>query len=205
MRDPELRFVKRNEADLKKRLDKAQQAAAKVAPGIDRLYDLLRDGAADAERLTSPRWRAGFDLAFGRVCAAKARNDGYNSMLAALKRGRAFQRSDSTTWVLQRAKKSSSSSTLETLAERAQKHLQRVLDEHAGTPWAELRDTNWPRRSAGNGPNSHERSRFCGGILSRLSLLNERPPGDRCAVLFDQRPPLRRSISSLKCCMSARS
>ncbi len=138
LRNPELHFVKRDEADLKNRLDRAQQAAAKVAPAVDQLYEILAEGAADAERLTSPRWRAGFELALGRVCAAKARIDGYNSMLAALKRGKAFEKADSTTWVLQRSDKTRSSSALENLAERARTLLRRVAEEHQGTPWAQL-------------------------------------------------------------------
>jgi hypothetical protein len=138
LRDPVLHFVKRDEADLKNRLDKAQQAAAKVAPAVDQLYDLLGKGAAEADKLTSPRWKAGFELAFGRVCAAKARIDGYNSMLAALKRGKAFEKPDSTTWVLQRSDTTASSSSLQSLAQRAKTLLQRVVDEHSGTPWAQL-------------------------------------------------------------------
>ncbi len=105
---------------------------------MDRLHDVLREGAADADQLTNPRWKAGFDLAFGRVCAAKARIDGYNSMLAALKRGKAFEKPDSTTWVLQRTDTTASSSSLDNLVQRAKTFLQRVVDEHPGTPWAQL-------------------------------------------------------------------
>ncbi len=138
LRDPQLLFVKRDEADLKNQLDRAQQAAAKVAPGVDQLYELLQEGAVDAPRLTAPRARAGFDLALGRVCAAKARIDGYNAMLAALKRGRSFENEDSTTWVLQRASSTDLSSSLQKLIERATTLLQGVVDQHPGTPWAEL-------------------------------------------------------------------
>jgi hypothetical protein len=138
LRDPQLTFLKRSEADLKNVLDKAQQAAAKVAPAVDQLYELLRDGAVDAEQLRAPRLRAGFDLAFGRVCAAKARIDGYNSMLAALKRGKSFEDESSTTWVLQRAGTCDASSSLEKLIDRAKTLLQRVVDQHPGTPWARI-------------------------------------------------------------------
>lgn len=138
LRDPQLLFVKRTEADLKNRLDKAQQAAAKVAPAVDRLYEMLREGAADAEQLTRPRWRAGFALALGRACAAKARIDGYNSMLAALKRGKNFEDEASTSWVLQRTATIEGSSSLRKLAERAVALLQGVVDDHPNTPWAKV-------------------------------------------------------------------
>lgn len=136
LRDPQLRFVKRDEADLKNMLDKAQQAAAKVAPAVDQLYEILREGARDADQLQAPRLRAGYDLALGRVCAAKARIDGYNSMLAALKRGKSFERETSTTWVLQRAESTDAGSSLQNLIARGYELLRRVVDEHPGTPWA---------------------------------------------------------------------
>jgi hypothetical protein len=136
LRDPQLRFVKRDEADLKNMLDKAQQAAAKVAPAVDQLYEILREGARDADQLQAPRLRAGYDLALGRVCAAKARIDGYNSMLAALKRGKSFERETSTTWVLQRAESTDAGSSLQNLIARGYEMLRRVVDEHPGTPWA---------------------------------------------------------------------
>ncbi len=136
LRDAEFRFEKRDEAELKNRLDRAQQAAAKVAPAVNDLYETLRKGAGDAEKLKSPRWRAGYDLAMGRASAAKARIDGYNAMLAALKRGRSFSKPDSRFWVLVRASTTDESSALRNLVDRARTHLQRVVDEHPGTPWA---------------------------------------------------------------------
>ena len=99
---------------MKNRLDRAQQAAAKVAPAVNDLYEALRKGAADADKLTSPRWKAGYDLAMGRAAAAKARIDGYNSMLAALKRGRNFTKPDSRSWVLVRAATTDESSACRT-------------------------------------------------------------------------------------------
>ncbi len=136
LRDAEFRFEKRDEAELKNRLDRAQQAAAKVAPAVNDLYETLRKGAGDAEKLKSLRWRAGYDLAMGRASAAKARIDGYNAMLAALKRGRSFTKPDSRFWVLVRASTTDESSALRNLVDRARTHLQRVVDEHPGTPWA---------------------------------------------------------------------
>jgi len=138
LRDPQLTFVKRSEADLKNSLDMAQRAAAKVAPGVDQLYAQLREGAVDRDRVTALRWQAALDLALGRVCAAKARIDGYNAMLAALKRGQSFENPSSTTWVLERAETCDVSSSLEKLIERADQLLRGVVRDHAGTPWARI-------------------------------------------------------------------
>ena len=136
--DPQLYFVKRDEADMKKQLDKAQQAAAKVAPGLDRMYEVLREGAGARSELKGARWQAGFDLAYGRICAAKARNDGYNAMLAGLKRGKNFTNPNSRNWVLEPTDMTAASSSLQNLAERARTHLQRIVEEHPGTPWAAI-------------------------------------------------------------------
>ena len=57
----------------------------------------------------------------GRASAAKARIDGYNSMLAVLKRGRSFTKPDSRYWVLVRAATTEESSALQNLVERARR------------------------------------------------------------------------------------
>ena len=88
---PSLSFPKGTEAQNARNITTAQQFAAKYTPGVDRLYNVLAPGEADRDKLTSLRWQAEFDLAMGRASALKARLDGYNSMLAALKRGKNFQ------------------------------------------------------------------------------------------------------------------
>jgi hypothetical protein len=138
LRDIVYRFEKRDEAELKNRLDRAQQAAAKVAPAIDQVYEILSRGAGEADKITRPRWRVAFDLALGRAAAAKARTDGYNALLAALKRGRAFTRPDSRFWALERDATIEDSSSLQAMIERARTHLQRVVAEHPQTPWARM-------------------------------------------------------------------
>ena len=86
--------------------------------------------------LTSPRWQAGYDLAMGRASAARARIEGYNAMLAAIKRGKDFKNASSNTWVLESADTIEASTALKRLVDEAKKYLQRVVDEHPGTPWA---------------------------------------------------------------------
>jgi len=138
LRNPTTIFVKGSEAELKRRLDQAQQSAARVAPDVNRLFEILKQGAGDREQLTRPRWMAAFDLAFGRTCAAKARIDGYNAMLAALKRGRNFERADSTRWVLEPAATIDAGSSLRNLVKRAEVLLRQVVQQHPGTPWAAI-------------------------------------------------------------------
>ena len=102
------------------------------------LGKILKKGETDRARLTLPRWQAGYDLAMGRAIAAKVRIEGYNAILAVLKRGRSFEKEGSTHWILEPANTIDAGSTLKKLSGRAQTYLQRVIQDHPGTPWAKL-------------------------------------------------------------------
>ncbi len=135
--NPNLSFPKvANEAQMKRQLDEAQQVSARVAPQLDKLYDTLLPGEADRDQLIGLRWQAQFDYAFGRVIAAKVRNDSYNQMIAALKAGKGPK--DATTYVLEAADSYETSSALKKMADKARTYLERVVKEHPGTPWAKF-------------------------------------------------------------------
>lgn len=138
MERPELRFPKINDADLANRLTRAQQTAAVLEPKVDRLYQVLKQGEKDRERLTKPRWQAGFDCSMGRVLAVKVRTEGYNAMLAKAKQGMRFADPKNDTWQLVPDDEISVGTALEKQAQQARKYLQRVVQEHPGTPWALL-------------------------------------------------------------------
>jgi len=135
---PDRQFAKSNEAQMKRTLDRAQQYAATNAPKVDKLYDILAAGEGDRTKLTSPRLKAQYDLALGRAAAAKARIDGYNSMIAALKRDHTFANESSSAWIIEPADAFETESTIKKLAERAKTCLERVINEHPGTPWAKI-------------------------------------------------------------------
>lgn len=135
---PATRFPKDADAKMAKKMSDAQQFAARNLPPIEHLHDLLIKGEADRAKLTSPRWQAEFDLAAGRILAMRARLDGYNSMLAALKRGKTFQKADSKVWVLDPADSYETESTIKKMADKAKLFLERVARDHAGTPWAKI-------------------------------------------------------------------
>lgn len=135
---PQSRFARKNEAQMARSLTQAQQFAAKYSPSVDRLYAAISAGESDRDRLAGARWQAQFDLAAGQILAVKARLDGYNSMIAALKRGKTFQNEASKEWVLEPADTFETESTIRKLAERAKVYLDRVVKEHPGTPWARI-------------------------------------------------------------------
>ena len=138
LESPRLRFVKRNEADLATDLAEAQKGAAKLEPQLASLYNTLEVGELDRAKETSPRWQAGYDLAMGRVMAASVRAEGYNAMLALAKRGLNFSNEKNNTWLLRHDDEVSTGSQLAKAAKEAEGYLQRVVDEHPGTPWALL-------------------------------------------------------------------
>jgi hypothetical protein len=135
---PQMRFDQQNEAAMKNTLDRAQQAAAKLEPVVDKIYQSLQSGESDRTKLDSPRWKASYDLALGRACAANARIQGYNAMLAALKRGKSFTKEGAKTWVLNPSDKVETGSAIKNMADKGKKLLEGLVKDHPGTPWAAL-------------------------------------------------------------------
>lgn len=138
LEQPRLRFVKKSEAALATELLEAQKGAAKLEPQLRGLYETLALGEEDREEETSLRWQAGYDLAMGRVLAAKTRAEGYNAMLAQAKRGMKFKNPKNNTWVLRSSSEITTSSGIAKAGKAAEAYLKRVVDEHEGTPWALL-------------------------------------------------------------------
>jgi hypothetical protein len=137
-RSLQLTFPVQNEAQLKQSLDLAQRGAARYEPELQTLYDILRQGERERDALSEPRWQAGYDLAMGRCLAARVRVEGYNAMLAQLKGGRQFSNPSSSIWALEPASEIAAGSTYERWLQQAQMYLNRVIQEHPGTPWAYL-------------------------------------------------------------------
>lgn len=135
---PKMRFVKRSEAELAGELTRAQQDAAKLEPTLVRLAAILEPGMKVREEETTPRWRAGYDLAMGRVLAQKVRTETYNAMLAKAKRGLQFEDAKNNTWVIVPDDEISVGSKWEREASLAKELLEEVVADHPGTPWAHL-------------------------------------------------------------------
>jgi hypothetical protein len=188
MENPRYRFVKNNEADFANALSEAQKAAAKLEPKVAQLYDHLSQGEGDRLQETNIRWQAGYDLAMGRVAAVKVRTEAYNAMLAQAKTGLKFKNEKNNTWVLAPADTITVGSQLEKLAQKSRMYLERVVNDHPGTPWAllakkeldnplgwewkeEFTPVNPPGMGAGNG--------------------NAPPPANDARMMLDRGPPKR--------------
>lgn len=136
LQTPTLVFPKLDEAVFANALSQAQRNAALLEPKMNQLYEILKQGEQDREKEISPRWKAGYDLAYGRVLASKVRTEAYNGMLAMAKTKLKFEDEKNNTWALKPADKIETGSQSANLADKARQHLTRVLDEHSGTPWA---------------------------------------------------------------------
>ena len=110
---------------------------ARMPPNVDKLY------ASEP----SARWRLAFSLNYGRLLAQKIRAFEYNSALAQMKTGYAEAdiQNKVNHFLLRPSRELTYAPSLKKQVGIAEAHLQRVLDEAPGTPWAvmaarELRD-----------------------------------------------------------------
>ncbi|MFM9025220.1 MAG: vWA domain-containing protein [Planctomycetaceae bacterium] len=136
---PQMLFPREDDGKLAALLSRAQRAAAVLAPRIDALHATLLAGLGDRGRLgpNEKRWQAGYDLALGRVVAAKVRTDAYNTVLAQAKSGMRFTDPRNDTWQLVPSDTvTNAGSQIEKLAGQARTLLERVVKEHPNTPWA---------------------------------------------------------------------
>jgi hypothetical protein len=131
-----------NDDEVKKAraLDMALRPAAKTQPHIDAIYNALKPGEKDVDQLSNvgpdARWKAGYSLAYGRACAAKARTDGFIAVVATLKAGKKFKNESSTLWVLEQTNEKTGQSAVDKMADTARKLLGNVVKDFPGTPWA---------------------------------------------------------------------
>lgn len=136
LQEPQLRFEKKDEAAFVTAVNLAQRSSAVLSPQVDRIYNILKTGEGARSEEMSPRWQAGFDLAMGRVMAVKVRTDAYNVMLAKAKTGLKPKNPKTNIWNLEPADTVNAGSRMSKFANKAKMYLQRVVDEHPGTPWA---------------------------------------------------------------------
>jgi len=189
--EPRMIFPRENDGALAQLLGEAQRAAALVAPRIDGLYATLVAGERDRARLgpDEKRWQAGYDLALGRVLAAKVRTDAYNILLAQAKSGMAFADPRNDTWRLVPSDEvTNAGSQMERLASQARTYLERVVREHPGTPWALIAEDELGRKLG------YEWREMFTGVVARKQAMaagggNRPPPDDRMRSLAPPKPP----------------
>ncbi len=136
---PTLEFRADTDNILRVQVTEAQKPLAILDYHLNSLMAVLETGMQDRDKLKSPRWRASYDLAAGRVLAMRARSLGYNEMCAEIKSTpRVFEDKKNNFWRLVPSSEISSGPAVKKMAAKAKEFLTRVIDEHPGTPWEML-------------------------------------------------------------------
>ena len=140
---PRRRFRADRDDILKRQLNSAQRPLALLDNYLRRTHAILERGEKDRAKLTEPRWKASFDLAMGRVLAMRVRAYGYNAVLAEMKvNPKPFTRPENNLWQLEPSRSTEGfPSAIAKMADRAEKYLTGVIEEHPGTPWAVIAQT----------------------------------------------------------------
>ncbi len=136
---PQLSFLANNDNVLREQMTEAQKPLETLDYFLRQVYSVLEPGEKHRDRLDSPRWRASFDLAMGRVLAMRVRAYGYNSLLAEMKSSpRRFQDPKNNLWRLEPSAEMNAAAPVKRMHEKAVEYLKRVVEQHPGTPWAYL-------------------------------------------------------------------
>jgi hypothetical protein len=137
---PTLSFDAKDDNTLRNEIFEAQKPTSVLDYKISSLVALLEAGSKEREKIVEPRWRAAFDLAMGRAMALKVRAYGYGQMLAEMRTNlRPFEDPGSNFWYLRPSTDlKNATPSVRKMAKEAESYLTRVMDEHPGTPWADL-------------------------------------------------------------------
>lgn len=136
---PQLAFDAPNDNVLRVGITEAQKPLAILEYGLANMMRLMEEGEKGTDTLDTPRWKASFDLAMGRVCAMQCRAAGYNIVLANMKANpKSFEKPGSNQWRLVPSNDINAGPKIRKLQKKAIEYLTRVVNTHPGTPWAML-------------------------------------------------------------------
>ena len=125
-----------DEARMQNEITRIQQLLAAGTEPVRQLYETLKTGEGDREKITNTRWQISFDLAMARATANYVRLDSANQMLGKAKSGMKFEDEKNNTWLLEPSFQTNSGGVHKRMAESATSRLQQIVEEHPGTPWA---------------------------------------------------------------------
>jgi len=136
---PQRTFQANNDNVLREQVTEAQKPLAVLDYFLTRVHDALEMGEKHRDKLDTDRWRAQYDLAMGRILAMRVRAYGYNAVLAEMKSNpKRFEKAESNQWILDPSEEIQGAANVRKMHDKALVYLNRVIDEHPGTPWAFL-------------------------------------------------------------------
>ncbi len=142
-RPPRLLFPAYDKNVMSEAMKQAQGEAAILKAQVDPAVSMLARVEKLRDKEKSTRWRAHFDLMFGRLLAAKVRAYTYNAMLAQMRVApKAFSNKKNNAWRLvpdeNIPEDTPAGFALVEAARKAREYLERCATEYAGTPWGYL-------------------------------------------------------------------
>jgi hypothetical protein len=137
---PSLNFPAADDPDFKEAMKRNQVIVARVEYTVKEALGPITSVARLRDRETSRRWQAHYDLIRGRLLAMRIRCNEFNSACAQMLRDQPkFKTPGSNTWKLVPSEEiRARDPQAKAVAAEAHRLLQRVVDEHPGTPWALL-------------------------------------------------------------------
>lgn len=136
---PQRVFTATNDNILRQEITEAQKPLAVMDYFLTRVHTQLEAGEKHRDKLDTDRWRAQYDLAMGRVLALRVRAFGYNTVLANMKASpKPFEKEGSNQWTLEPSDDIQGAANIRKMHQQALDYLNRVVEEHPGTPWAFL-------------------------------------------------------------------
>lgn len=137
---PALSFPAVDDPDFKDAIKNSQVTVARVEYTVKEALGPIAAVSKLRDRETSRRWQAHYDLIRGRLLAMRIRCNEFNSICAQfLKDQPKFKNPGSNTWKLVPSEElHARDPQAKAVAAEARRLLQRVVDEHPGTPWALL-------------------------------------------------------------------
>lgn len=133
---PRLEFPAENDTVLRQAITEAQKPVADLDYRLTEVQTRLEQGEKDRAKIGDARWQASYDMALGRALALRVRCYGYNLMLADMKvNPKKFEKQGSNRWRLVASNNVSSGQAVKKMAAKASEYLNRVIDQHGGTPW----------------------------------------------------------------------
>ncbi len=135
---PAVAFRADRDEILRTELTEAQKPLAVLDYRLTQMLTALEQGVKYRDAIKEPRWQASYDLALGRALAIRARAFGYNVMLAEMKSSpKTFSDPKKfNQWRLIPSDKVESGPQVKKQVDLSRQYLQRVIDDHPGTPWA---------------------------------------------------------------------
>ncbi|MBI1349358.1 hypothetical protein GC163_24080 [bacterium] len=122
-------------AELARLMRQSEQDQAVIEAALACMDPITLESAFENEK--SDRWRAWYDLNLGRLLAMSVRIAEYHETLRLIREGVGLDR-ETNYMTLVESGQLKTGRVAEQRAELAKEHLQAVLTEHAGTPWARL-------------------------------------------------------------------